>query len=93
MTKFRIRALREAHGIPRRALAQAAEVTYQAVKQWEDGIVVPSADKLPIIAAVLGCEVGELYDAETLRAASEAARAAVAAKAAADAQALAAGNA
>lgn len=92
MTKFRIRALREARGIPRRALAQAAEVTYQAVKQWEDGIVVPSADKLPTIAAVLEVEVGELYDDATIRAAGEAARAAVASKAAADARALAAEN-
>ena len=73
-------------------LAQAAEVSYQAVAQWENGVMVPSADKLPTIAAVLECEVGELYDDETLRAASEAARAAVAAKGAADARALAAGR-
>ena len=73
-------------------LAQAAEVSYQAVAQWENGVMVPSADKLPTIAAVLECEVGALYDDETLRAASEAARAAVAAKGAADARALAAGK-
>ena len=41
---------------------------------------------------VLECEVGDLYDDETLRAASEAARAAVAAKGAAGARALAAGK-
>ena len=44
------------------------------------------------IAALLECEVNDLYDDETLRAASEAARAAVAAKGAADARALAAGK-
>ena len=55
-------------------------------------MVAPSADKLPVLAAMLDCEVGDLYDDETLRAASEAARAAVAAKGAADARALAAGK-
>lgn len=73
-------------------LAQRVGVSEVAVCLWESGKSKPSADKLPIIAAVLECEVGELYDDETLRAASEAARAAVAAKAAADAQALAAGT-
>ena len=73
-------------------LAQAAEVSYQAVAQWENGVMVPTADKLPTIAALLECEVNDLYDDETLRAASEAARAAVAAKGAADARALAAGK-
>lgn len=73
-------------------LAQAAAVSYQAIAQWESGTAMPTADKLPTIAAVLECEVNDLYDDETLRAASEAARAAVAAKGAADARALAAGK-
>ena len=68
-------------------LAQRVGVSEVAVCLWESGKSNPAADKLPIIAAVLECEVGALYDDETLRAASEAARAA------ADAQALAAGNA
>lgn len=73
-------------------LAQAAAVSYQAIAQWENGAAMPTADKLPTIAALLECEVNDLYDDETLRAASEAARAAVAAKGAADARALAAGK-
>ena len=73
-------------------LAEAAEVSYQSVAQWENGVMAPSADKLPVLAAMLECEVGDLYDDEALRAASEAARAAVAAKGAADARALAAGK-
>lgn len=71
-------------------LAEAANVSYQSVAQWENGVMAPSADKLPVLAAMLECEVNDLYDDETLRAASEAARAAVAAKGAADARALAA---
>lgn len=73
-------------------LAEAAEVSYQSVAQWENGVMAPSADKLPVLAAMLDCEVGDLYDDEALRAASEAARAAVAAKGVADARALAAGK-
>lgn len=92
MTRFRIRALREARGMTRYELAEAANVSYQSVAQWENGVMVPSADKLPVLAAMLDCEVGDLYDDEALRAASEAARAAVAAKGAADARALAAGK-
>lgn len=67
-------------------LAQAAAVSYQAIAQWESGAAMPTADKLPTIAALLECEVNDLYDDETLRAASEAA------KGAADARALAAGK-
>lgn len=73
-------------------LAEAANVSYQSVAQWENGVMVPSADKLPVLAAMLECEVGDLYDDEALRAASETARAAVAAKGAADARALSAGK-
>ena len=69
-------------------LARRTGVTPAAVVQWENGTVVPATGKLPVIAAVLECEVGELYDAEVLREAGEAARAAVAKRAAADAQKL-----
>lgn len=92
MTRFDIRSRRKARGMSQLDLAQRVGVSEVAVCLWESGRSNPAADKLPIIAAVLECEVGELYDAETLRAASEAARASVAAKAAADAQALAAGT-
>ena len=92
MTPFRIRALREARGASQLALARRVGVSKMTWSKWERGVIMPSADKLPTIAAVLECEVGELYDDATLRAAGEAARAAVASKAAADARALAAEN-
>lgn len=92
MTRFRIRELREARGVSQSGLARRLSVTKMAVSRWESGAAMPTADKLPIIAALLECEVNDLYDDETLRAASEAARAAVAAKGAADARALAAGK-
>ena len=71
MTHFRIRSLREARGVSRYEIAEAAGVSYAAVAQWEDGKVLPTADKLPAIAAVLGCEVGELYEPGELRAAGK----------------------
>lgn len=92
MTRFRIRELREARGVSQHGLARRLGVTKMAVSRWENGAAMPTADKLPTIAALLECEVNDLYDDETLRAASEAARAAVAAKGAADARALAAGK-
>ena len=92
MKKFRIRPLREARGVTQLELARMVGVSKPSVSMWENGVTAPAADKLPVIAAVLGCEVGELYDEDALREASEAARTAVAARAAADAQALAAGK-
>ena len=88
---MRIRELRERRGLTGTELARMTGVTLPAVIGWENGSKTPTTDKLPTIAAVLECEVRDLYD-ETLRAASEAARAAVAAKGAADARALAAGK-
>ena len=83
---------RKRRGMNPKELAGLLHVTEQAVSRWESGAAMPTADKLPTIAALLECEVNDLYDDETLRAASEAARAAVAAKGAADARALAAGK-
>lgn len=89
MTRFCIRARRKARGISQAELARRLGVAAMSVSQWEQGEAMPTADKLPTIAAVLECEIRELYDDELLRAASEAARAAVAKKASADAQKLA----
>lgn len=89
---MRIRELRERRGLTGTELARMTGVTLPAVIGWENGSKTPTADKLPTIAALLECEVNDLYDDETLRAASEAARAAVAAKGVADARALAAGK-
>ena len=75
MTRFRIRELREARGVSQYGLARRLGVTKMAVSRWESGAAMPTADKLPTIAALLECEVNDLYDDETLRAASEAARA------------------
>ena len=67
---MRIRELRERRGLTGTELARMTGVTLPAVIGWENGSKTPTTDKLP---AVLECEVGDLYDPEELRAASEAA--------------------
>lgn len=69
---MRIRELREARGLQARELAAMCEVSHVAVHYWETGIYQPNADKLPLIAAALGVEVGELYDERELKSASDA---------------------
>ena len=63
MTRFRIRELREARGLSQHGLARRLGVTKMAVSRWESGAAMPTADKLPTIAALLECEVNDLYDA------------------------------
>ena len=75
MKKFRIRELRTARGITQTELARALCIDNASVCMWESGNTIPTADKLPTIAAVLGCEVGELYDEDALREAARAAEA------------------
>ena len=64
MTKPRmtIRSLRIARGLTLAELARRCEVSVVAVHQWETGVVFPSADKLPMIASILGCKIDDLYD-------------------------------
>ena len=73
MFPTRIRELRERRGLTGTELARLTGVTPPAVIGWENGSKTPATDKLPTIAAVLEGEVGDLYDPEELRAASEAA--------------------
>lgn len=93
MTRFDIRSRRKARGMSQLELAQRVGVSKVAVSRWESNDTLPTADKLPTIAAVLECEIEDLYDGETLRQVSEAAERRVREKAAADARALAEGNA
>lgn len=90
---MRIRELRRGRKLTGTTLAQACGVTLAAVTGWEDGSSRPTADKLPVIAAVLECEVGDLYTADEIKSASESAMARIRAKAAADARQLAEGGA
>ena len=57
---MRIRELRERRGLTGTELARMTGVTLPAVIGWENGSKTPTTDKLPTIAAVLECEVGDL---------------------------------
>lgn len=56
-----IRAKRKAAGMTLEQLADRLHVTRQAVCRWEVGDALPTADRLPDIAAALGCSIDDLY--------------------------------
>lgn len=56
-----IRARRKAAGLTIEALARELGVSLQAVGAWEGGVTLPSAARLPDIAAALGCSIDDLY--------------------------------
>lgn len=60
----RLRRLREEGGLSREALALAVRRSYPSIKLYERGEVVPPGRVLARLAAALGCEVGDLFEAE-----------------------------
>lgn len=59
-----IRARRKAAGLTLTDVAERLGVTQQAIGRWERGEALPSADRLPDLAAALGCSIDELYTGE-----------------------------
>lgn len=56
-----IRARRKAAGLTIEGLASRLGVSLQAVGAWECGTALPSAARLPDIAAALSCSIDDLY--------------------------------
>lgn len=56
------RAMKDA-GLNQTDLAEKVGATQQTVSRWTSGRVLPSLDKLPKLAKVLGVDQGELMDA------------------------------
>lgn len=56
----RIRTLRKEHGLSQEALAQALEVSRQAVTKWEDGSSLPSTANLFALSGFFGVPLAEL---------------------------------
>lgn len=56
----RIRALRKERGISQEALAQALDVSRQAVTKWEDGSSFPSTANLLALSGFFGVPLSEL---------------------------------
>ena len=56
----RIRTLRKERGLSQEALAQALEVSWQAVTKWEDGSSLPSTANLFALSGFFGVPLAEL---------------------------------
>ena len=56
----RIRALRKERGLSQESLAQALEVSRQAVTKWEDGSSLPSTANLFALSGFFGVPLAEL---------------------------------
>lgn len=46
-------------------VAKALNISQQAVYKWESGAAMPSAEKLPALAATLDCTIDELFGRES----------------------------
>lgn len=58
---MKIKELREAAGLGQVQLAKAAGVSQPSIVQWEAGSAYPRADKLPVLADILGCTIDALF--------------------------------
>ena len=56
-----LRPLRERAGLSQNATARAMGVSHASYFAWEAGRSLPSADKLPKLAALFSCSIDELY--------------------------------
>ena len=56
-----IQKMRLARGLTQAKLAEALDVDTSTVTKWETGEANPRADKLPLLAKILGCSIDELF--------------------------------
>lgn len=61
---MRIKERRESLGLTRVQVADQLGITTTAVRKWETGLALPSADKLPALADLLNCSIDTLYGRE-----------------------------
>ena len=60
-----LRPRRKAAGLTLNDLAARLGLTSAAVGAWERGTALPTADRLPDIAAALDCRIEDLYEQYT----------------------------
>lgn len=58
---MRIKELREAAGLSQADVVRAMGVDQAAVFKWENGISMPRAAKLPLLADLFGCSIDDLF--------------------------------
>ena len=56
-----LKDLRTKANISQVELAEKIGVTQSAVAMWETGEAIPRADKLPVLAEILGCSISDLF--------------------------------
>ena len=56
-----IKSLRIKNKLTQAELAASLKVDQTAVSQWEAGRSMPTADKLPELARILGCTIDDLF--------------------------------
>lgn len=59
---MQIKKLRLLKNLTQEQLALAVDVKRTTVAMWERGSAKPRADKLPLIAKELGCEIADLFE-------------------------------
>lgn len=58
---MKIKSLREEKGLTQEQLAQKLNLDRSTIAKWETGEAMPRADKLPVLAEVLGCSISDLF--------------------------------
>ena len=58
---MQIRQLRIKAGLSQKELAERLKVAQPSVHSWENGDADPKTDKLPALAAALGCTIDDLF--------------------------------
>ena len=56
-----IKSLREKKGLTQEQLAQKLKLDRSTIAKWETGEAMPRADKLPVLAEILGCSISDLF--------------------------------
>ena len=59
MTKFK--SLREKARLTQEEVSRALDIDRTTVTKWETGDSFPRSDKLPILAALYGCTIDEMF--------------------------------
>lgn len=48
-------------GLSQIELAEKVGVSQANISQWESGVALPRADKLPVLAKALNCKIDDLF--------------------------------
>jgi len=59
-----LKTLRESKNLTQEDIARVLGVGRTAVAMWETGKAMPTADKLPELARILGCTIDDLFRTE-----------------------------